>query len=57
MTIAIIYFSANLLDLLRGKITWGVVVGIILVVLVGLIPVFYKKLWSRREMLSLDDKP
>lgn len=56
MTIAIIYFSANLLDLLRGKITWGVVVGIILVALVGLIPVFYKKLWARREMLSLDDK-
>ena len=56
MTIAIIYFSANLLDLLRGKITGGVVVGIILVALVGLIPVFYKKLWARREMLSLDDK-
>jgi len=34
MTVAIIYFSANLLALLRGKITWGMVVGIILVALV-----------------------
>jgi len=55
MTIAIIYFSANILDLLRGQITWGVAVGIILVALVGLIPVFYKKLRARREMLSLED--
>ncbi len=55
MTIAIIYFSANLLDLVRGKLTWGVAVGIILVALVGLIPFFYKKLRAKREMLSLDD--
>jgi uncharacterized membrane protein YdjX (TVP38/TMEM64 family) len=55
MTIAIIYFSANILDLLRGQITWGVAMGIILVALVGLIPVFYKKLRARREMLSLED--
>jgi len=55
MTIAIIYFSANILDLLRGRITWGVVIGIILIVLVGLIPVFYKKLRARRAMLNLDD--
>jgi uncharacterized membrane protein YdjX (TVP38/TMEM64 family) len=55
MTIAIIYFSANLLDLLQGKITWGVVVGITLIVLVGLIPGFYKKLRARRAMLNLDD--
>ena len=48
MTVAIIYFSANILDLLRGKITWGVVIGIILIALVGLIPVFYKKLRVRR---------
>jgi uncharacterized membrane protein YdjX (TVP38/TMEM64 family) len=55
MTIAIIYLSANLLDLLQGKITWEVVLGIILVVLVGLIPVFYKKLKARRTTLNLDD--
>ena len=55
MTIAIIYFSANILDLLRGKITWGVVIGIILVALVGLIPVFYKKLRAKRALLNLDD--
>jgi uncharacterized membrane protein YdjX (TVP38/TMEM64 family) len=55
MTIAIIYFSANLLDLLRGNITWGVVLGATLVVLVGLIPVFYKKLRAKSALLNLDD--
>ena len=55
MTVAIIYFSANILDLLRGKITWGVVIGIILIALVGLIPVLYKKLRVRRAILNLDD--
>jgi uncharacterized membrane protein YdjX (TVP38/TMEM64 family) len=55
LTIAVIYFSANILDLLRGKFTWFVAVGIILVVLVGIIPVLYKKLWARRKILSLDD--
>ena len=55
MTVAIIYFSANILDLLRGNITWGVVIGIILIALVGLIPVFYKKLKTKRALLNLDD--
>ena len=55
ITVAIIYFSANILDLLQGKITWGVVIGIILIALVGLIPVLYKKLRVRRAMLNLDD--
>jgi uncharacterized membrane protein YdjX (TVP38/TMEM64 family) len=55
MTIAIIYFSANILDLLRGKFTWLVAVGIMLVALVGLIPILYKKLRARRKILSLDD--
>lgn len=55
MTIAIIYFSANILDLLRGNFTWFVAVGIILVALVCLIPVLYKKLCARRKILSLDD--
>lgn len=55
MTIAIIYFSANLLDLLRGQVTWGVVLGVILVILVGLIPIFYKKLRAKRALLNLDD--
>ena len=56
MTIAIIYFSASVpLDLLQGKLTWVVAVGIILLALVGLIPVLYKKLRARRKILSLDD--
>lgn len=55
MTIAIIYFSANLLDLLQGKITLGVVLGITLIVLVGLIPAFYKKLRARKAILNIDD--
>jgi uncharacterized membrane protein YdjX (TVP38/TMEM64 family) len=47
-TVAYVYFSANILDLLQGKISRGVVIGIILVVIVSLIPVIYKKLKARR---------
>jgi len=49
MTIAIIYFSANILDLLQGRVTKELVIGIILVILVTtLIPRFYKKFRARQ---------
>jgi len=49
MTIAIIYFSANILDLLQGRVTKELVIGIILVILVTtLIPRLYKKFRGRQ---------
>jgi uncharacterized membrane protein YdjX (TVP38/TMEM64 family) len=49
MTIAIIYFSANILDLLQGRVTKELVIGIILVILVTtLVPRLYKKFRGRQ---------
>jgi uncharacterized membrane protein YdjX (TVP38/TMEM64 family) len=41
-TIAYVYFSSNILGLLQGKISSGLIVGVILVVVVSLIPMVYK---------------
>jgi uncharacterized membrane protein YdjX (TVP38/TMEM64 family) len=41
-TIAYVYFSSNVLDLLHGQISRGLIIGVVLVVLVSLIPVVYK---------------
>jgi uncharacterized membrane protein YdjX (TVP38/TMEM64 family) len=41
-TIAFVYFSSNLLDLIHGNVSRGVIIGVILVVVVSLIPVIYK---------------
>lgn len=41
--IAFIVFSSSLLDLIKGKVSGSLVAGIILIVLVSLIPLFYKK--------------
>jgi uncharacterized membrane protein YdjX (TVP38/TMEM64 family) len=46
-TIAFIYFSSNLLDLFQGRISRGLIIGVILVILVSLIPVMYKKFRSK----------
>jgi len=43
-TIAFVYFSSNLLDLLHGQISRGLIIGVILVIIVSLIPVIYKKM-------------
>ena len=48
MTIAYIFFSANIIDLFRGKISKELIAGIILVVLVTMIPVIYKKIMEKR---------
>jgi uncharacterized membrane protein YdjX (TVP38/TMEM64 family) len=47
--IAFIVFSSSLLDLIRGKVSPGLIIGIGLIVLVSLIPLFYKKFKTRRE--------
>jgi uncharacterized membrane protein YdjX (TVP38/TMEM64 family) len=48
-TVAFIYFSSNLLDLLHGKISQELVLGVLLVVIVSLAPFIYKWLRGRRE--------
>jgi uncharacterized membrane protein YdjX (TVP38/TMEM64 family) len=47
--IAYIVFSSSLLDLLKGKISVQLVVGIILVVIVSAIPIYYKKRKADKE--------
>ena len=47
LTIAYVYFSSNILDLLQGKISSGLIIGAVLVVLVSLIPVIYK--WRKTK--------
>jgi len=41
-TIAFVYFSSNIVDLLQGNISTGLIIGVILVILVSLVPVVYK---------------
>jgi len=48
MTTAYIFFSANIIDLFRGKISKEVIAGVILIVLVTLIPGIYKKITAKR---------
>jgi len=45
--IAFIVFSSSLLDLIRGKVSPGLIIGIGLIVLVSLIPLFFNKLKTR----------
>jgi uncharacterized membrane protein YdjX (TVP38/TMEM64 family) len=46
-TIAYVYFSSNILGLLQGKISPGLIIGVILIVLVSLIPAIYK--WRKAK--------
>jgi uncharacterized membrane protein YdjX (TVP38/TMEM64 family) len=46
-TIAFVYFSSNLLDLVQGEISSGLIIGVILVAVVSLIPVIYK--WRKAK--------
>ena len=46
-TIAYVYFSSNILQLLNGQISSGLIVGVILVVAVSLIPLIYK--WRKAK--------
>ena len=41
-TIAYVYFSSNIVGLLQGNISSGLIIGVILIVLVSLIPVIYR---------------
>jgi len=44
LTIAFVYFSSNILDILHGRISPELIIGVILVITVSLIPLIYKKM-------------
>lgn len=56
LTIAYVYFSSNILDLFQGKVSKELFIGAILVALVSLIPLAYKKIRAKRgEPLDFPD--
>ena len=46
-TIAYVYFSSNILDLVHGRISRGLIIGAVLVILVSLIPLVYR--WRKAK--------
>jgi uncharacterized membrane protein YdjX (TVP38/TMEM64 family) len=46
--IAFIVFSSSLLDLIRGKVSLTFVIGLLLVVLVSMFPLFYRRYKAKR---------
>jgi uncharacterized membrane protein YdjX (TVP38/TMEM64 family) len=46
--IAFIVFSSSLLDLVRGKISATLIIGIALIVLVSMIPLFYRRYQKKK---------
>ena len=46
--IAFIVFSSSLLDLIKGKISASFIIGIVLIVMVSLIPLFYKRYQKKK---------
>jgi uncharacterized membrane protein YdjX (TVP38/TMEM64 family) len=54
LTIAFVYFASHILDLLQGNISPGLIVGVLLVALVSLIPLVYRRIKGRQgESLEL----
>lgn len=47
-TIAFIVFSSSLLDVIRGKISPAFVIGLALVILISLIPLFYRRYKTKK---------
>jgi uncharacterized membrane protein YdjX (TVP38/TMEM64 family) len=47
VTIALVYFSSNILDLFQGTISREMIIGVILVIVVSIIPLIYKKLKAK----------
>jgi uncharacterized membrane protein YdjX (TVP38/TMEM64 family) len=46
--IAFIVFSSSLLDLVRGKVSLTSVIGFVLVILVSMFPLFYRRYKAKR---------
>lgn len=47
VTIAFVYFSSNILDVLHGRISKELIIGVVLVLAVSLIPLIYKKMKAK----------
>jgi uncharacterized membrane protein YdjX (TVP38/TMEM64 family) len=55
-TTAFIYFSSNILDLFRGKVSKELIIGAFLVALISLIPWIYKKIKGKQgKSLDLEE--
>jgi uncharacterized membrane protein YdjX (TVP38/TMEM64 family) len=48
VTVAYVYFSANVLDLFQGKFSKELLIGVLLLALVSMIPFVYKKIKAKR---------
>lgn len=48
-TIAYVVFSSSILDVLKGKVSMGLVIGVVLIAIVSLIPVIYKRVKGEKE--------
>jgi uncharacterized membrane protein YdjX (TVP38/TMEM64 family) len=54
LTVAYVYFSSNILDLFQGLVSRGLILGAVLVAMVSLVPLLYKKIKTKRgESLEL----
>ncbi len=55
MSFVYAYFSANLLDLLKGRFSWEVLLGLLMVLVVSLAPLVYQRVRGKRgEPAGLD---
>lgn len=50
VTMAYVYFSDNLFDLLQGKLSWQVILGVLLVALAAITPLIYKKFKAKARV-------
>jgi uncharacterized membrane protein YdjX (TVP38/TMEM64 family) len=46
--VAYVVFSSSLIDVFRGRVSPGLIIGIVLVIIVSLLPVVYKKYGKRK---------
>jgi uncharacterized membrane protein YdjX (TVP38/TMEM64 family) len=54
LTMAYVYFSANLFDLLQGRLSWQVMLGGFLMILAAIAPIVYKKFRSKRQAEGIE---
>ena len=50
VTMAYVYFSDNLFDLLQGRLSWQVMLGVLLVALAVITPLLYKQFKAKGEV-------
>ena len=54
VTMAYVYFSDNLFDLLLGKLSWQVILGVLLVVMIAVTPLVYKKFKAKAAKVGVE---